>query len=154
MSAYVAKHLGNRQKGWNEAMQNRLAATTAAIEGIKSLKMMGMEDAIQSQIFHLRSNEIKMSKRLRWILVAYNTSGMYQVRLTNIIPLILTLYLSKCTWDPRSSLDYHPLPLILSKRSNACRSNLYISCPSSHGNTSSQHGHDSHSTGHLCYGKL
>lgn len=120
MSAYVAKHLENRQKGWNAATQNRLAATTAAIEGIKSLKMMGMEDAIQSQVLHLRNNEIQTSKRLRWILVAYNASGMYRARLTNIIPLILTLYSSKCTWDPRSSLDSHSLPLVLSKRWNAC----------------------------------
>jgi hypothetical protein len=75
MSAYVAKHLENRQKSWNEATHNRLATTTAAIEGMKSLKMMGMEGAIQTQILHLRSNEIQTSKRLRWILVAYNASG-------------------------------------------------------------------------------
>lgn len=154
MSAYVAKHLENRQKGWNKATQNRLAATTAAIEGIKSLKMMGMDDAIQSQVLHLRSNEIEMSKRLRWIMVAYNASGMSWVRLTSKISLILTIHSSKCTWGPRSGRDSHPLPIVLSRRSNACRSNFYISCPSSYGDTSGQHGHDSHPTGHFCYGKL
>ncbi|CAI7631082.1 unnamed protein product [Penicillium glandicola] len=91
MSAYVAKHLEDRQKDWNAATQNRLAATTAAIEGIKSLKMMGMEDAIQSQVLHLRNNEIQTSKRLRWILVAYNASANALGILAPVLTLILFL---------------------------------------------------------------
>ncbi|KAJ5807710.1 hypothetical protein N7447_011166 [Penicillium robsamsonii] len=95
MSAYVAKHLENRQKGWNSATQNRLTATTAAIEGIKSFKMMGMEDAIQSQVLHLRNNEIQTSKRLRWILVAYNASANALGILAPVLTLILFLLFSQ-----------------------------------------------------------
>ncbi|KAJ5177772.1 uncharacterized protein N7500_000471 [Penicillium coprophilum] len=95
MSAYVAKHLENRQKDWNAATQNRLAATSAAIEGIKSLKMMGMEDAIQSQVLYLRNNEIQASKRLRWILVAYNASANALGILAPVLTLVLFLLSSR-----------------------------------------------------------
>jgi hypothetical protein len=105
MSAYVAKHLENRQKAWNEATQSRIAATTSTLEGIKSLKIMGMEGAVQSQILHLRSKEIQTSKPFRWILVAYNASGMYRFERMDMWSLVLTSYPSKCTWDPRSSVN-------------------------------------------------
>jgi hypothetical protein len=99
MSAYAAKHLENRQKSWNEATQSRIAATTSAIEGIKSLKMMGMEDAIQSQILHVRTNEIQLSKRLRWILVANNASGRHRITFMNINFLLLTSHLKQISWE-------------------------------------------------------
>ncbi|PYH88863.1 putative ATP-binding cassette transporter [Aspergillus ellipticus CBS 707.79] len=75
MSAYVAKHLQGRQRDWNVATQERISATSSALGGIKSLKMMGMEDPMQSQISDLREQELRMSKRLRWIMVAYNASA-------------------------------------------------------------------------------
>lgn len=137
MSAYVAKHLENRQKSWNEATQSRIAATTSTLEGIKSLKIMGMEDAIRSQILHLRNNEIQISKPFRWILVAYNASGMYRFERTDMWPLVLTLYPSKCTWDSRPCVDSNPLRYVFKKRSIAGRSNIYISCATSHGNSPS-----------------
>lgn len=76
MSAYVAKHLEPRQKEWNTATQARIATTTSVLSGIKSLKMMGIEDAMQSLISQLREKELRLSERLRRILVAYNASGM------------------------------------------------------------------------------
>lgn len=115
MSAYVAKHLENRQKAWNEATQSRIAATTSTLEGIKSLKIMGMEDAVQSQILHLRSEEIQISKPFRWILVAYNASGMYRFEWTDMWSSVLTSYPSKCTWNPRSSVDSNPLRYVFEK---------------------------------------
>lgn len=75
MSAYVANHLEGKQKNWNVATQNRIATITSALSGIKSLKMLGMEHAIQSQILHLRSQELRISEGMRWILIAYNASG-------------------------------------------------------------------------------
>ncbi|GLA07296.1 hypothetical protein AnigIFM60653_008527 [Aspergillus niger] len=75
MSAYVAKHLEGRQKDWNVATQARISAITSVLGGIKSLKMMGMEDAGQSRISQLREKELRLSERLRWILVVYNASA-------------------------------------------------------------------------------
>ncbi|KAI3071322.1 hypothetical protein CBS147353_6545 [Aspergillus niger] len=75
MSAYVAEHLEGRQKDWNVATQARISAITSVLGGIKSLKMMGMEDAGQSRISQLREKELRLSERLRWILVIYNASA-------------------------------------------------------------------------------
>ncbi|PYH32191.1 ATP-binding cassette transporter [Aspergillus neoniger CBS 115656] len=75
MSAYVAKHLKPRQKEWNTATQERISTTTSVLGGIKSLKMMGMVDATQCRISQLREKELRLSERLRWILVAYNASA-------------------------------------------------------------------------------
>ncbi|XRM48249.1 hypothetical protein ABZX51_011180 [Aspergillus tubingensis] len=75
MSAYVAKHLEPRQKEWNTATQERISTTTSVLGGIKSLKMMGMVDATQCRIWKLREKELRLSERLRWILVAYNASA-------------------------------------------------------------------------------
>ncbi|PWY92268.1 putative ATP-binding cassette transporter [Aspergillus heteromorphus CBS 117.55] len=75
VSAYVAKHLQGKQRDWNVATQERISTTSSALGGIKSVKMMGLEDPIHSQISHLRDQELRMSKRLRWIQVAYNASA-------------------------------------------------------------------------------
>ncbi|GAQ46650.1 ATP-binding cassette transporter [Aspergillus niger] len=87
MSAYVAKHLEPRQKEWNTATQARIATTTSVLSGIKSLKMMGIEDAMQSLISQLREKELRLSERLRRILVAYNASA----NLLGIFAPVLTL---------------------------------------------------------------
>ncbi|PWY72678.1 ATP-binding cassette transporter [Aspergillus eucalypticola CBS 122712] len=75
MSAYVAKHFEPRQKNWNTATQERISTTTSVLGGIKSLKMMGMVDVTQCRIWQLREKELRLSERLRWILVAYNASA-------------------------------------------------------------------------------
>ncbi|KAJ5488347.1 ABC transporter integral membrane type 1 [Penicillium expansum] len=146
MSAYVAKHLENRQKSWNEATQSRIAATTSTLEGIKSLKIMGMEDAIRSQILHLRNNEIQISKPFRWILVAYNASA----NALGILAPVLTLILfAMCSKSDRLQADQiftslallamvtHPanmvmtlIPRAISVMSNFDRIQTYISQPS------------------------
>ncbi|KGO42048.1 ABC transporter, integral membrane type 1 [Penicillium expansum] len=146
MSAYVAKHLENRQKSWNEATQSRIAATTSTLEGIKSLKIMGMEDAIRSQILHLRNNEIQISKPFRWILVAYNASANALGILAPVLTLILFAMSSK---NDRLQADQiftslallamvtHPanmvmtlIPRAISVMSNFDRIQTYISQPS------------------------
>lgn len=81
MSAYVANHLEGKQKDWNFATQKRITTIASALSGIKSLKMLGMENAIQSQISYLRSQELRISEGMRWILVAYNASGTFRLRL-------------------------------------------------------------------------
>jgi hypothetical protein len=42
----------------------------------KSIKMLGISKAIQAKIQSLRIYEMAMSKRLRWMMVVYNASGM------------------------------------------------------------------------------
>ncbi|KAJ5409271.1 uncharacterized protein N7487_003630 [Penicillium crustosum] len=146
MSAYVAKHLENRQKAWNEATQSRIAATTSTLEGIKSLKIMGMEDAVQSQILRLRSEEIQISKPFRWILVAYNASANALGILAPVLTLILFAMSSKSdrlqadqifTSLALLAMVTHPanmvmtlIPQAISIMSNFDRVQTYISQPS------------------------
>ncbi|KGO74028.1 ABC transporter, integral membrane type 1 [Penicillium italicum] len=146
MSAYVAKHLENRQKDWNEATQSRIAATTSTLEGIKSLKIMGMEDAVQSQILHLRSIEIQTSKRSRWIIAAYNASANALGILAPVLTLILFAMSSKgdrlqadqiFTSLALLAMVTHPanmvmtlIPRAISVMSNFDRIQNYISQPS------------------------
>jgi ATP-binding cassette subfamily C (CFTR/MRP) protein 1 len=76
MSAYVAKHLRNRQKNWNMATQRRITLPSTILEKISNVKVLGPLDFLKSRVQDLRHEEITMSERVRWIMVAYNTSGM------------------------------------------------------------------------------
>ncbi|KAJ5724827.1 ATP-binding cassette transporter [Penicillium malachiteum] len=89
MSVYVANNLEGKQKDWNLATQRRIATVTSALSGIKSLKMLGMEEAIQTQISYLRNQELQTSKGMRWILVAYNASANALGIYAPVITLIL-----------------------------------------------------------------
>ena len=75
MSAYVAKHLQGRQMDWSAATQDRLSMLTSILGGIKSVKILGLEQAIILLVSNLRTREIARSISLRWIMVAYNASG-------------------------------------------------------------------------------
>jgi hypothetical protein len=77
MSRYVATHLKSKQKNWSIATQKRLSMTASMLGSAKSMKMLGMAEAMTSTIKALRDHEIEMSKKLRWIMVAYNASGMF-----------------------------------------------------------------------------
>lgn len=58
------------------ATQKRIALTTTFLDMIKNVKTLGMSGILESRVQGLRQDEIDMSKRLRWIMVAYNASGM------------------------------------------------------------------------------
>ncbi|KAH8430775.1 uncharacterized protein LDX57_008438 [Aspergillus melleus] len=62
----------------------------AAVLGrVKSMKILGLEEAIRSLISHLRNREIAMSKRLRWIMVAYNASANALGIFSPVVTLVL-----------------------------------------------------------------
>lgn len=75
MSRYVAKNLQSKQKGWNEATQKRLATTSSMLSSMKSLKMLGITAYTESMVNSLRLQELDMSSKVRWMMVAYNASG-------------------------------------------------------------------------------
>lgn len=75
MSAYVAKHLQGRQRDWSLATQQRLEMITSVLGSIKSMKILGLDDAVISLVTNLRAREISLSKRLGWIMLAHNASG-------------------------------------------------------------------------------
>jgi ATP-binding cassette, subfamily C (CFTR/MRP), member 1 len=77
MSRYFAKNLRTRQKDWNAATQKRLAMTTSMLVSMKSLKMSGVTPQTVSLIDILRRQELAKAKKVRWMAVAYNASGMF-----------------------------------------------------------------------------
>lgn len=76
VSRYLAKNLQSKQKDWSVATQNRIAMTTSMLGSVKSLKMLGIVDHTESLILSLRLWELEMAKKVRWMMVAYNASGM------------------------------------------------------------------------------
>ncbi len=49
--------------------------TVSMLASVKSIKMLGISEAIQSKVQGLRVHELNMFKRLRRIMVGYNASG-------------------------------------------------------------------------------
>ena len=80
MSQYLAKNLQNKQRNWNVATQKRLAMTTSMLASMKSLKMLGVTTDTESLVHTLRLRELDMAKKVRWMMVAYNASGMLSVQ--------------------------------------------------------------------------
>lgn len=72
----MAKNLKTKQRNWNIATQKRIAMTSSMLSSVKSLKMLGMIAYIETFIQNLRLQELEMSKKVRWMMVAYNASGM------------------------------------------------------------------------------
>ncbi|KAF7162579.1 hypothetical protein CNMCM5623_007825 [Aspergillus felis] len=75
MSRYVAKHLQPRQKAWSNATQNRIAATSSMLSGMKVVKMFGLQQNFSRRIQELREAELRRASKLRWIMVYYNASA-------------------------------------------------------------------------------
>ncbi|KAK0390693.1 hypothetical protein NLU13_0196 [Sarocladium strictum] len=75
MSRYLALNLRSRQKAWTDATQKRIAVTTSMLSSVKGMKMMGFTEETESLIDQLRIEELKMAKRVRWMMVAYNASA-------------------------------------------------------------------------------
>jgi ATP-binding cassette subfamily C (CFTR/MRP) protein 1 len=76
VSRYVASNLNRKQRDWSVATQNRISMTVSMLASAKSIKMLGISKAIQTKVQSLRVHEMAMSKRLRWMMVVYNASGM------------------------------------------------------------------------------
>jgi ATP-binding cassette, subfamily C (CFTR/MRP), member 1 len=76
MSRYLAKNLQGKQKDWTVATQKRIAMTISMLSSIKSLKMLGVTPYTESLVQNLRVEELSKARKVRWMMVAYNASGM------------------------------------------------------------------------------
>ncbi|KAK2053375.1 ABC transporter [Colletotrichum caudatum] len=95
MSRYVARNLQSKQKGWNESTQKRLAMTSSMLSSMKSLKMLGVTAYTESMINSLRLQELDMSSRVRWMMVAYNASANALGIFTPIITFVLFVLIAR-----------------------------------------------------------
>jgi ATP-binding cassette, subfamily C (CFTR/MRP), member 1 len=77
MSRYLAKNLQSKQKDWNEATQRRISLTASALSSVKVMKMLGFSTETEALLQRLRAQELDMAKKVRWMMVAYNASGLF-----------------------------------------------------------------------------
>lgn len=75
VSRYVAKNLKPRQGKWNAATQDRISVTSSILGSIKTIKMTGLQDAVESHIQEARRREINVAGAVRWMMWAYGVSG-------------------------------------------------------------------------------
>lgn len=71
----MAKNMKIRQRNWSIATQNRISMIASMLSATKSMKMLGMAEAMRSKIEGLREEEIDKSKIVRWVMINYNASG-------------------------------------------------------------------------------
>jgi ATP-binding cassette subfamily C (CFTR/MRP) protein 1 len=77
MSRYLARNLQSKQKAWNEATQSRISLTASALSSMKVMKMLGLSRETEVLLQKLRAQELEMAKKVRWMMVAYNASGVF-----------------------------------------------------------------------------
>ena len=88
LSKRIGGHLSKRQKAWLAAQQKRIAMTSSMLGSMRSLKMMGSQDTVESIIQDQRLREIDMAKQFRWMMVLLNTIGELE-HIQNSTKLIL-----------------------------------------------------------------
>ncbi|KAI3328394.1 putative ABC transporter [Ustulina deusta] len=89
MSRFVAKHLQPRQKAWNVATQDRIAATSGMLASIKVIKMLGFQYDITRRIQTLRNTELYKASELRLVMLYYaitaNALGIFSPAITLVL---------------------------------------------------------------------
>lgn len=59
----------SRQAMWLEAIERRIAATTAMLGSMKGVKMSGLTDILSDTLQGLRRDEMRISKGFRKLLI-------------------------------------------------------------------------------------
>lgn len=69
----IGKFLSQANSSWKAAIQKRVARTTQALLQMKSLKMIGLEQAMSNTIQRLRIDEIACFKHMTFLSSLLNT---------------------------------------------------------------------------------
>ncbi|RPA78129.1 putative ABC multidrug transporter [Ascobolus immersus RN42] len=68
-SIFATSLVMSRQAMWLEAIEKRIAATTAMLSSMKGVKMCGLTEVLAKNIQNLRLQEIEISKKFRKLLI-------------------------------------------------------------------------------------
>lgn len=68
ITSKVSASIGNAQKQWTERVQERLRVTSAFLNDMKPVKMLGLGSAMQDIVTRLRTSEIATSAVFRKII--------------------------------------------------------------------------------------
>ena len=58
-----------RQALWLQAIERRLAATSAALAAMKGVKMCGLTDSLLENLHQLRIDEMRIARKFRILLI-------------------------------------------------------------------------------------
>ncbi|QLI66506.1 ABC multidrug transporter B [Metarhizium brunneum] len=89
VSRFVAQNVRSRTKSWNDATQARISTLSTVLNSMRSVKAMGLSEAIAKYINELRDKEIDRSKHVRWMQVLYNASANANGLFTPVITVVL-----------------------------------------------------------------
>lgn len=67
--------MGPARMAWNSKVQKRVSTTSATLNQIKGVKMMGLSDRIATLVQSLRVMELESSKTFRMFFVWINIIG-------------------------------------------------------------------------------
>jgi hypothetical protein len=76
-----------RQALWLEAIERRIAATSAMLESMKGVKMGGLTDVLRDDLQRLRVDELDISKKFRKLMIW--TMMICQYAFSNSVPAVL-----------------------------------------------------------------
>jgi ATP-binding cassette subfamily C (CFTR/MRP) protein 1 len=71
----VAKYIGPYRVLWNQAIQERVSATSSVLNQMKGVKLLGLTAALETNIQSLRNTELNKSRKYRWMIVWLNVIG-------------------------------------------------------------------------------
>ncbi|KAE8212555.1 hypothetical protein CF327_g3818 [Tilletia walkeri] len=96
----LGKKLGMRQRNWSEKIDQRLAVTSSMLNGIRAVKMGGLESFFTQKLLRARAAEMDMLKRYFytefWVVVASNYAGTV-IQLGTFAALSVIAHLSTST---------------------------------------------------------
>lgn len=67
-TVFIAIPTGTRQADWIKASQQRVSSTSKTLGGIKWIKISGLSEVAFIVIKNLRTRELEISERFRWLL--------------------------------------------------------------------------------------
>ncbi|OBS28224.1 hypothetical protein FPOA_02165 [Fusarium poae] len=80
---------------WNAMVQKRVGETSSMLDQIKGIKMMGLTDFYFQTVQSLRVKELKISAKLRWLLVHFITLATVSAQVTPVVVILSAIYWSK-----------------------------------------------------------
>ncbi|OAA57757.1 multidrug resistance-associated protein [Cordyceps fumosorosea ARSEF 2679] len=75
VSRFVARNVGGRQRRWNEATERRVGALAAVLGAMRSVKALGVTEAVLKYVDGLRGEELARAGEKRFLDCQYNSSA-------------------------------------------------------------------------------
>ncbi|THW33635.1 putative multidrug resistance protein [Aureobasidium pullulans] len=118
-SLWVGPELSRRRPEWNKAIQDRVALTSSMLHDMKSLKMLGLVGTLKDILQARRIEELKRSKKVRWMIVWMNAaSNLMETFSPALVLMALSLQRTATGQQPLTTSQAYTILSILSLVAN------------------------------------